>query len=279
MSHQPRKRFGQNFLHDQSVISAILAAVNPQPSQALLEIGPGLGALTWPLLDAVGQLTVVEIDRDLAARLRRQLSVRQAATPAGRPPPELTVIEQDVLQLEPGVRDDGQPWRLIGNLPYNISTPLLIHLLQFRHCIADIHVMLQKEVVDRIAAPCGTRDYGRLSVLMQCFFSVTPLFVVPPEAFDPAPAVQSGVIRLVPRTQPLLENARHLSQVTRIAFASRRKTLRNNLRGQLDAAALERAGIDPAARAETLTLEQFVILAGLLPDGSGPDHTAATQSP
>ncbi len=264
MSHRARKRFGQNFLHDQTVIGSIVAAVNPQPTEALLEIGPGRGALTWPLLDRAGTLTVVEIDRDLIELLHNQLVERRRDTPAGALRPALVIIEQDVLKLKLAEREDGQPWRVLGNLPYNISTPLLIHLLQFRHCIQDIHVMLQKEVVDRLVAICGTRDYGRLSVLMQSFFIVQPLFGVSPSAFEPVPKVDSGVVRLVPRAQPVVEDANHLSQVTRIAFASKRKTLRNNLRGYLEPAELERVGIDPGARAETLTLEQFGQLAALL---------------
>lgn len=264
LSHRARKRFGQNFLHDRSVIGSIVAAVNPRPGEALLEIGPGQGALTWPLLDAAGRLTVVEIDRDLIALLREKLTASQGSAPLAAQPLDLVIIEQDVLALDLGVRDDGQRWRVVGNLPYNISTPLLIHLLGFRHCLRDIHVMLQKEVVDRLAATCGTRDYGRLSVMMQSFFTVQPLFGVSPAAFDPAPKVQSGVVRLVPRPDPVVENAERLSHATRIAFASKRKTLRNNLRGHLEPAELEVAGIDPGARAETLTLEQFGVLTALL---------------
>ena len=253
MMHRARRRFGQNFLHDRVVIDAIVRAIDPQPDDSLLEIGPGLGALTWSLLTRIDSLTVVEIDRDLIARL------------AARGHPGLQIIEQDVLTLDLHGLAADRPFRVLGNLPYNISTPLLIHLLEHRRHIVDIHVMLQKEVVDRLGAECGTRDYGRLSVLLQSFFAVYPLFEVGADAFDPAPKVRSAVVRLVPHAEPVAVSVERLSQATRIAFASRRKTLRNNLRGHLDADVLERAGVDPAARAETLSLQQFATLADLLP--------------
>ena len=255
MTHRARKRFGQNFLHDRVVIDAIVSAIAPLTDHNLLEIGPGLGALTWPLLACVDHLSVVEIDRDLIARL------------AARAHPGLQIIEQDVLTLDLHDLARERPLRVLGNLPYNISTPLLIHLLEQRQHIADIHVMLQREVVDRLAAEAGTRDYGRLSVLLQSFFTISPLFDVGADAFDPAPKVRSAVVRLVPHAEPVAIDATRLSQATRIAFGSKRKTLRNNLRGHVDATALEAVGIDPQARAETLSLAQFAVLATLLAPG------------
>ena len=253
MKHQARKRFGQNFLQDESVITRMITALKPAADDLIVEVGPGLGALTLPLLSQLDKLHVVEIDRDLIARLReRQL-------------PNLHIHEGDVLNMDWQELATEQPLRIVGNLPYNIGTPLLLNLLALHPIIKDVHVMLQKEVVDRLNAVSGTRSYGRLSVLMQSVFSITPLFSVPPESFSPMPKVQSAVVRL--RT---LETALPVSQImalqqtTRLAFAAKRKTLRNNFKGHLNEQQLLAVDIDPSARAETLALEDFLRLAELL---------------
>jgi len=254
LNHQPRKRFGQNFLNDNLVIDRIIDSINPQPSQVIIEVGPGLAALTQPLLERVDSLQVIEIDRDLIAKLR------------ARNNPKLIVHEADVLTIVWPDLAQGAKLRIVGNLPYNIGTPLLLKLLDAREHIADIHVMLQKEVVDRLCASVGSRAYGRLSVLMQSCFNVQALFDVTPDAFTPPPKVQSAVVRLTPLPDsPEHELTQKLSQATRLAFANKRKTLRNNMKQTLSAAMLEEAGLDPTARAETLTIDQFLILAKMLP--------------
>ncbi len=252
MKHHPRKRFGQNFLHDARIIERIVAAIDPRPGDHLVEIGPGQGALTFPLLERAGALDVVELDRDLAAWLRRQDT-------GGRP---LRVHEQDALRTD-FCALAAPPLRVVGNLPYNISTPLLFHLIGQIHCIRDMHFMLQKEVVARMAAQPGGGDYGRLSVMVQLHCRVEPLFRVHPGAFNPPPKVDSAVVRLLPHDRPPVELADPalFERLVKAAFAQRRKTLRNGLRGLAGAAAFERAGIDPGARAETLTLAQFAALA------------------
>ena len=254
MNHQPRKRFGQNFLNDAQVISRIIESINPGTAQNMVEVGPGLGALTLPLLERVSELQVIEIDRDLIAKLQqRQLT-------------NLVIHERDVLTVDWSSLAGEQHVRVVGNLPYNIGTPLLLKLLDAREHVQDVHVMLQKEVVDRLCAQTGTRAYGRLSVLMQSCFDIQALFDVPPEAFTPPPKVQSAVVRLTPLTQsPNAELIEKLSQATRLAFGNKRKTLRNNLKKTLSAESLSAAGIDPQARAETLTLEQFLLIAKMLP--------------
>lgn len=254
MNHQPRKRFGQNFLNDAQVISRIIESINPGTAQNMVEVGPGLGALTLPLLERVSELQVIEIDRDLIAKLQqRQLT-------------NLVIHERDVLTVDWSSLAAEQHVRVVGNLPYNIGTPLLLKLLDAREHVQDVHVMLQKEVVDRLCAQTGTRAYGRLSVLMQSCFDIQALFDVPPEAFTPPPKVQSAVVRLTPLTQsPNAELIEKLSQATRLAFGNKRKTLRNNLKKTLSAESLSATGIDPQARAETLTLEQFLLIAKMLP--------------
>ncbi len=254
MSHQPRKRFGQNFLNDHLVIDRIVDAINPQAEQNLVEVGPGLGAITQPLLDRLDHLQVIEIDRDLIAKLH------------ARNNPKLTVHEADVLTIDWQKLAIDQPLRIVGNLPYNIGTPLLLNLLQVRAHVQDIHVMLQKEVIDRLCAPVGSRAYGRLSVLMQSCFVIEHLFDVPPESFTPPPKVQSAVARLQPLTaSPDDDTLKKLSLATRTAFAKKRKTLRNNMKETISAQQLIDAGLDPQARAETLSLEQFLLLAKMLP--------------
>ena len=271
---QPKKRFGQHFLHDRGIVQRILDAFDPQPGEILVEIGPGHGALTRPLLERCAPLHVVELDRDLVARLRAEY-----------PPGQLVVHEADALKFDfCSLVPPGGKLRVIGNLPYNISTPLLFHLLEQRHCdvqgrtsaagartagaaIGDMLFMLQKEVVDRMAAAPGGKDYGRLSVMLQWQLRVEKLFDVPPGAFTPPPKVDSSVVRLVPHAIPPIQvrDTVAFTQVVRAAFAQRRKTLRNNLKGLLPAATLESLGIDPQRRAETLTLSEFAALANAVP--------------
>lgn len=254
MNHQPRKRFGQNFLNDSHVIDRIVDSINPTANQPVVEVGPGLGALTLPLLERLQTLQVIEIDRDLIAKLQaRNLD-------------KLVIHESDVLKIDWAILANGQQLRVVGNLPYNIGTPLLLTLLESREHVADVHVMLQKEVVDRLCATTGTRAFGRLSVLMQSCFNIQALFEVPPSAFTPPPKVHSAVVRLTPlASTPSANTITKLSLATRMAFANKRKTMRNNMKETLTAEALSNAGIDPQARAETLTLDQFLLLAEMLP--------------
>ena len=252
--HRPRKRFGQHFLHDPGVIARIVAAIAPKPGERLVEIGPGLGALTTALLPAVGHLDVVELDRDLPEPL--------AARCAGLG--ELRIHAADALEFDfRTLAPEAGGLRVVGNLPYNISTPLLFHLLDQADCIRDMHFMLQKEVVDRLAADPGTKTYGRLSVMTQFRCAVIPLFDVGPGAFNPPPKVWSAVVRLVPYRGPpvTLNHPERLEDVVRRAFAQRRKTLRNALKGLLDAEAIAAADVDPKARAEVLDLAAFARLA------------------
>ncbi|OIQ83271.1 ribosomal RNA small subunit methyltransferase A [mine drainage metagenome] len=257
--HIPRKRFGQNFLVAQAVIDRIVAAIAPRAGDRLVEIGPGLGALTEPLLARLGRLDVVEIDRDLIARLSRRF-----------PPERLTIHEGDALKFDFAGLVAGagsQPGlRVVGNLPYNISTPLLFHLAQYAPLLRDMHFMLQREVVLRMVAPPGNGDYGRLSVMLQYRFEMERLFDVPAEAFDPAPKVDSAIVRMIPRPVAALA-ARDQALFARIvsaAFGQRRKMLRNTLRGLIDAAQLAQLGISPSARAEELGVADFVRIANAL---------------
>jgi 16S rRNA (adenine1518-N6/adenine1519-N6)-dimethyltransferase len=250
LSHRPRKRFGQNFLHDPAVIARTVAAINPSPGDCLLEIGPGQGALTGALLAHLPHLHVVELDRDLAAALR-----------AGPLAQRLTVHEMDALRFDLATLDR-DPVRVVGNLPYNISSPLLFHMLSQVARIQDMHFMLQKEVVARMAAAPGGRIYGRLSVMVQAQCEVELLFTVGPGAFRPAPKVDSAVVRLRPRSrQPSASLLSALDRLTARAFGQRRKTLRNALRGMLQPAQLEALGVDPGQRAETLDVGTFVAMA------------------
>jgi 16S rRNA (adenine1518-N6/adenine1519-N6)-dimethyltransferase len=254
MSHTPRKRFGQHFLHDPAVIDRIVAAIQPREPETLVEIGPGQGAITLPLLRACGRLQVIELDRDLIEPLRRRCA------PAG----ELILHNADALRVDfCGLAGRATPLRVVGNLPYNVSTPLLFHLLAQARCISDMHFMLQKEVVDRLAAAPGTRQYGRLSVMVQYRCRVTPLFAIGPGAFQPAPRVQSAFVRLEPYREPpvAVRNDTMLETLVRQAFAQRRKTLKNALRGMLGQDDIRSAGVDPSTRAEMLGLEAFAALA------------------
>ena len=253
MNHRPRKRFGQNFLQDPVIIGKIVAAVHPASEDRLFEIGPGQGAITAPMLAAAGALSVVELDRDLIEPLKN----RCAGTG------DLTVHNADALNFDFCSHAADTPLRVIGNLPYNISTPLLFHLLEQHHCIKDMHFMLQKEVVERMAAVPGTRQYGRLSIMLQYRCKVTPLFNIGPEAFDPPPKVESAFVRLEPYEQPRVQvtDEARFEQLVKQAFSQRRKTLRNTLRDMVDAGAMTELGIDPSARAETLAIEDFATLA------------------
>jgi 16S rRNA (adenine1518-N6/adenine1519-N6)-dimethyltransferase len=263
-SHIPRKRFGQHFLHERSVIERLLRAIDPREDQFLVEIGPGQGALTLPLLQRMHRLTAIELDRDLIPLLR------QAAAPLG----ELTIVEADALSVDLAALAAGRRLRLVGNLPYNISTPLLFHALTYAHLIDDMHFMLQKEVVERMAAAPGSKTYGRLSVMLQARCTVEYLFGVAPGAFTPPPKVDSAIVRLTPMTQTGLTPASGaaLERVVRAAFAQRRKTLRNALKTVADEAAMDVAGIDPQARAEDVAVSAYVALAQhlvTLRDGQG----------
>jgi 16S rRNA (adenine1518-N6/adenine1519-N6)-dimethyltransferase len=251
--HRARKRFGQNFLVCRGTIGHIIDAIAPRRADRLVEIGPGLGALTEPLLDELDHLHVVEIDRDLIARLRQRF-------PAER----LTVHEGDALEFDFGLL--GTDLRVVGNLPYNISTPLLFHLAGYADAVRDMHFMLQKEVVDRMVALPGTADYGRLSVMLQYRFVMERLFVVPPGAFNPAPKVDSAIVRLLPkgRERLLAKDAGLFGKLVLAAFGQRRKMLRNNLRDLVDEAGMLAVGIAPSARAEELAVDDYVRLANSL---------------
>ena len=260
-------------------------AIAPQRGDRLVEIGPGLGALTAPLLTRVDVLEVIELDRDLAARLRLQAgaggvgssgseSIGPGSIGPGSSGPGsngtaragLRVHEADALRFDFAALAGNGPIRVVGNLPYNISTPLIFHLLSFGGRIRDMHFMLQREVVERLAAAPGGRDYGRLSVMAQYHCAVAPLFLVPPGAFEPPPKVESAIVRLLPHARPPVEvgDAGVFAELVALAFGQRRKTLRNNLKGRLDAAAIEACGIDPRRRAETLALVDFAALARAL---------------
>jgi 16S rRNA (adenine1518-N6/adenine1519-N6)-dimethyltransferase len=249
MKHVARKRFGQHFLADRFVIEAIVDAIDPQPGQALVEIGPGLGALTWPLLQRAKALTVVELDRDLATRLR---------THDGG----LTVIEADVLGVDFGAlaRQRGQALRLVGNLPYNISTPILFHLLGAASQVVDQHFMLQKEVAQRMAAAPGGRDYGRLSVMLQWRYRIELVLDVPPQAFDPPPKVDSTVVCMRPLPLAEAERPERLAEIVTVAFSQRRKLLRHTLGRWLEARSFA-GSFDLQRRAEEVSVAEYVALA------------------
>lgn len=257
MKHKPRKRFGQNFLHDQQVIDRIIASIAPKRNDLIVEIGPGQAALTQPLVDSGAELHVVELDRDLVTILQKKF--------AGTA--NITVHSLDVLKADFGEITQNRPFRLLGNLPYNISTPLIFHILKWHKLVIDMHFMLQKEVVDRMAASPGSKAYGRLSVMTQFLCEITPLFDVQPGSFSPAPRVCSSIVRLQPLKAPPYNAGpdKQLGIVVAAAFSQRRKTLRNSLRKLLDAEQILAAGIDPGQRAEQLSLSQFAALARLLP--------------
>ena len=259
-SHIPRKRFGQNFLQDRAIIHDIVRAIHPSQNDLMVEIGPGLGALTIPLMQYVQPLHVVEIDRELVQRLQANFSNEALIIH------EADVLQFDFAKLVQSADDPSQRLRIVGNLPYNISTPLLFHLLSFHSLIFDMHFMLQKEVVDRLIAQPKTAEYGRLSVMLQYYFSMDKVLDVPPEAFYPAPKVDSAVIRIHPyKTLPYQAKDEQLfAKLVREAFSQRRKTLRNNLRNYVSDAQFVKANIDPTRRPETLQIEEFVRLANIL---------------
>ncbi len=251
--HAPRKRFGQNFLVSPGVVAKIVDAIAPKPDDTVVEIGPGLGALTAPLSQRLDCLHVVEIDRDLIARLRTDYA-----------PDKLVVHEGDALEFDFGGL--GERLRIVGNLPYNISTPLLFHLAGYAAQVRHMHFMLQKEVVDRMVAAPGGGDYGRLSVMLQYRFDMERLFIVPPGAFNPPPQVDSAVVRLLPRPAADLQarDEAVFARVVQAAFSQRRKMLRNTLRDYFDEAALAALGIAPTARAEELPVAAYVALTNAL---------------
>jgi 16S rRNA (adenine1518-N6/adenine1519-N6)-dimethyltransferase len=253
VKHPPRrKRFGQHFLHDRSVIERIAAAIHPQPDDRIVEIGPGRGALTKILLaKQTGRLDAIEIDRDLAALLREQLSGDA----------RFHLHESDALELDFSALAQGGKLRVVGNLPYNISTPLLFHLLDHRAVIQDLHIMLQREVIARMAAKAGDSDYGRLTVMLAPWVSIEHLFDVGPGAFSPPPRVWSAVARLTVRPEPSFTVSEHFGAVVAAAFAHRRKTIRNALRELVSQEQIEAAGLDPGARPETFPPEAFNLLA------------------
>jgi 16S rRNA (adenine1518-N6/adenine1519-N6)-dimethyltransferase len=252
-----KKHLGQNFLHERGVIDKIVLAIDPKPGDRIVEIGPGQGALTLPLLDRHGALTAIEFDRDLL----------QPLAAAAQSHGELTLLNADVLDVDftalaAGDMPGEGPLRLVGNLPYNLSSPILFHALDHAVAVRDMHFMLQKEVVERMASGPGSKVYGRLSVMLQAYCRVTPLFKVAPGAFRPAPKVDSAVVRLqpLPPADIGLDDPARFAQVVRAAFGQRRKTLRNALSGVLDAAAIEAAGLRPDARAEQLSIADFIHL-------------------
>jgi 16S rRNA (adenine1518-N6/adenine1519-N6)-dimethyltransferase len=252
VKHIPRKRFGQHFLADPAIIDGIVRAIDPKPGQAMVEIGPGLAALTQPLVERTGRLHVIELDRDLAARLRRH--------------PQLDVTEADVLTVdfrELARTMGAQKIRVAGNLPYNISTPILFHLLDFVDVVADQHFMLQKEVVDRMTARPATSDYGRLSVMLQWRYAMESVLHVPPEAFDPPPRVDSAVVRMVPLEHPAQVDVKLLSQIVQVAFSQRRKLLRHTLGKWLEQKQPAQK-FDVQRRAEEVPVHEYIALAQAL---------------
>jgi len=257
MAHIPRKRFGQNFLHDHRIIYNIISSLQARPGEHWVEIGPGQGALTEPLLKEGACLDVIELDRDLVTLLREKF----------RHYDNLRIHSADALKFDfAALADDDRKLRVVGNLPYNISTPLMFHLLDNAACIQDMHFMLQKEVVDRICAAPGGKKYGRLSVMMQYYCATELLFDVPPESFDPAPQVMSAIVRLIPHQQPPVEvhNVATLNKIVTQAFSQRRKTLRNSLKTLIAEQDIEALDIDPTLRAEMISLSDFAKLSNLL---------------
>jgi 16S rRNA (adenine1518-N6/adenine1519-N6)-dimethyltransferase len=255
MKHVARKRFGQNFLTDQYVLRQITEAIGPQPGDVMVEIGPGLAAMTEQLVRPLGHMHVVELDRDLVARLEKRFS-----------PAQLTIHSGDALKFDFASIPvpEGRKLRVVGNLPYNISSPLLFHLADYAQQVQDQHFMLQKEVVERMVAEPGSKVYGRLSVMLQWRYDMDLLFVVPPEAFDPPPQVDSAIVRMVPKARPLECSQAALEAVVTKAFSQRRKVIRNCVAGMFSEDELVQAGINPGDRPEAVGLESYVVLANLL---------------
>ncbi len=243
ISHKPRKRFGQNFLVDNQIVNRIIATISPKKSDNIVEIGPGMGALTFPLLEYLDHLSVIEIDRDLISLLKLNKQDK------------LTIYEADALKFDYGQISNNL--RIVGNIPYNISSPLLFHLLSSKNQIIDMTFMLQKEVADRIIANHGSKTYGRLSVMMQTFFEVETMFQVPKKSFNPKPKIESSIIYLKTRAKPLTENTKLLEKIVKVSFSQRRKTLKNCLKSMLSQ---EQTEIDLSRRAEMLSIENFITL-------------------
>ena len=256
--HRARKRFGQNFLNDQYIISQIVTAINPHDDENLVEIGPGLGAITEPVAGMTNHLNVVELDKDLVSRLESHPTLSD----------KLSVYQADALKFDFAqlIKDDGKKMKVFGNLPYNISTPLLFHLFEYADNIESMHFMLQKEVVKRMTAEPGSKAFGRLTVMTQYYCDTMPVVEVPPDCFDPPPKVDSAVIRLIPKPQSArtVKDIKKLNQVCLEAFNQRRKTLRNCLKNLISAEQIESLGIDAGLRPEYLTLDNFIALANLL---------------
>ena len=261
--HRARKRFGQNFLSDPNIIRKIIDGIRPQPGELMVEIGPGLGAMTAPLIERLGHLHVVEIDRDLIARLHERYTAEQ-----------LTVHEGDALKFDFGSlcggqgADDKPSLRIVGNLPYNISTPILFHLLPLAARVRDQHFMLQKEVVERMVGAPGHKDYGRMSVMLQWRYEMESVLDVPPESFDPPPRVDSAVVRMRPRAHPAAVDERLLSELVTVAFSQRRKLLRHTLGRWLEARGAD-AGFDVQRRAEEVPVDEYLALAQRVQAGTG----------
>ncbi|WP_151449121.1 16S rRNA (adenine(1518)-N(6)/adenine(1519)-N(6))-dimethyltransferase RsmA [Lacisediminimonas profundi] len=265
MKHIPRKRFGQNFLTDKTVLHDIISAIGPQPGDLMVEIGPGLGAMTSLLLGSLERLHVVELDRDLVERLSRKFDPARLIVHSGDALAFdfRSLLPSGDVQAPPGSGSQ-RSLRVVGNLPYNISSPLLFHLADFADIVVDQHFMLQKEVVERMVAEPGSKVYGRLSVMLQWRYQMDMLMVVPPTAFDPPPKVESAIVRMIPLREPLACDPALLGQVVTKAFSQRRKVLRNCLSGMFTEEQIRDAGIDPQARPETVAVEGFVGLARML---------------
>jgi 16S rRNA (adenine1518-N6/adenine1519-N6)-dimethyltransferase len=264
--HQPRKRFGQNFLQDETVVDHIVSAIHPTENDRLVEIGPGLGALTTHLLPLVKKMDVIELDRDIVPKLA------STCKDLG----ELIIHQADALSFD-FASLGSLKLRVVGNLPYNISTPLLFHLIDQMDCIQDMHFMLQKEVVDRICAKVGTKDYGRLAIMIQYHCFVEKLFEVSPDAFYPKPKVTSAVVCLIPKKEKTSCDVKQLSQLVKQSFSQRRKTLKNNLKEFVSVEQLEALSIDPGARPEQITIEQYVALARITQSSSFRGLTAESR--
>lgn len=270
LGHQAKKRFGQNFLHNDAVISDIIDAINPEPGENLIEIGPGLGALTEPVIERAGKLSVVELDRDLAHRLRHHPFIAK----------DLTIYETDALKFDfSQLAESNKPLRIFGNLPYNISTPLIFHLLTFKDQVQDMHFMLQKEVVERMAAGPDCKAYGRLSIMTQYQCQVLPVMEIGPEAFKPAPKVDSAIVRLVPHANIAnpVKDINALNTVCLTAFNQRRKTIRNSFKKLITVEQLTVLNIDANLRPENLCLDQYIKLANFIVDNP-PEVSEKTDS-
>ncbi|VAW58160.1 SSU rRNA (adenine(1518)-N(6)/adenine(1519)-N(6))-dimethyltransferase [hydrothermal vent metagenome] len=253
IQHRAKKRFGQNFLSDQGIIQRIIQSINPAAGERIIEIGPGLGALTCPILEIARQIDVIELDRDIIPKLQLNCGLDQVQNN------HLRIHNTDVLKFDFAGLNYDEPLRIIGNLPYNISTPIIFHLVNYSPLIQDMFFMLQKEVVQRLAAKPDTRNYSRLSVMAQYHFNVTPLFLVPATSFQPIPKVESAIVRLIPHAnKPVqVDDDKAFAKLVTLAFSQRRKTLRNVLKEVCSSQQLEAIGIDPSARAQSLSLQQF----------------------